>query len=86
MVDVTMSMEEYRALIENLFTQGSALSQAAVDADTGTLKVTPKKRKVSKYNREFGRQLKALKKKHPRSKASALMKRAHALTKKALKK
>ena len=44
-----------------------------------------KKRKVSRYQREFGRQLKALKKKHPRTKISALMKRAHTATKKALK-
>ncbi len=44
-----------------------------------------KKRKVSRYQREFGRQLKALKKKHPRTKISALMKRAHRATKKALK-
>lgn len=44
-----------------------------------------KKRKVSRYQKEFGRQLKALKRKHPRTKISALMKRAHTATKKALK-
>lgn len=43
------------------------------------------KRKVSKYQKEFGRQLKALKKKHPRTKVQNLMKRAHRATKKRLK-
>jgi|TARA_R110000824_G_scaffold400892_2_gene609768 hypothetical protein len=39
-------------------------------------------RKVSAYQLEFGRQLKKLKKKHPRTKISRLMKRAHTATKK----
>ena len=46
---------------------------------------TKKKRKVSKYQKEFGQQLKKLKAKHPRSKIQSLMKRAHAATRKALK-
>lgn len=41
------------------------------------------KRKVSPYQREFGRQLKKLKKKHPRTPVTKLMKRAHAATKRA---
>lgn len=45
-----------------------------------------KKRKVSKYQKEFGKQLKLLKKKHPRTAVTKLMKRAHAATRKALKK
>ena len=44
-----------------------------------------KKRKVSKYQKEFGRQLKMLKKKFPRTKIQNLMKRAHTATRKALK-
>ena len=44
-----------------------------------------KTRKASKYQRELGRQLKLLKKKHPRTKVINLMKRAHRATKKALK-
>ena len=39
-----------------------------------------KKRKVSKYQREFGRQLKMLKKKHPRTPTTKLMKKAHSKT------
>ena len=38
-------------------------------------------RKVSAYQREFGRQLKKLKRAHPRTPITKLMKRAHAATK-----
>jgi len=47
--------------------------------------VKTKKRKVSKYQKRFGRELKSLKKKHPRTNPRTLMKRAHAATKRALK-
>jgi len=43
------------------------------------------KRKVGKYQKVFGKKLKALKKKHPRSAASVLMKKAHRQTKAAMK-
>ena len=43
------------------------------------------KRKVGKYQRAFGRNLKALKRKHPRSAIGALMKRAHRMTRKEMK-
>jgi len=46
---------------------------------------TKKKRKISKYQREFGKQLKILKRKHPRTNISILMKKAHRATKKAMK-
>jgi DNA relaxase NicK len=49
-------------------------------------KVTKKtKRKVSGYQREVGRQLKALKKKHPRTDVTRLMKKAHRAAKKVRK-
>ena len=44
-----------------------------------------KKKKVSKYQKELGRQLKRLKKKHPRTPITKLMRKAHAATRKALK-
>jgi hypothetical protein len=44
-----------------------------------------KKRKVSKYQKEFGKQLKKLKKLHPRTKIQNLMKKAHRRTRAALK-
>ena len=43
-----------------------------------------KKRKVSDYQKEFGRQLKMLKKKFPRTAVTKLMKRAHTATRKAM--
>ena len=45
----------------------------------------PKRRRRSKYNRELSKNLKMLKKKHPRTAITKLMKRAHRATKKALK-
>lgn len=45
-----------------------------------------KKRKVSKYQRALGKNLKALKRKHPRTPTSKLMKRAHSMTKKQMRK
>ena len=44
-----------------------------------------KKRKVPAYSREYGRQYKALKAKHPRMSFGALSKKAHAATKRAMK-
>ena len=44
-----------------------------------------KKRKVSDYSKQFGIILKALKKKHPRTPVTRLMKRAHTATKKKMK-
>ncbi|MCP3700197.1 MAG: hypothetical protein GY920_16855 [Aliivibrio sp.] len=58
-----------------------ALGEKIIDESQGSVKKA--KRKVSGYQREFGRQLKKLKKKHPRTKISRLMKRAHTATKKA---
>ena len=43
------------------------------------------RRKVSGYQKEFGKQLKKLKKKHPRTNISTLMKRAHKATRKVRK-
>jgi len=43
------------------------------------------KRKVGKYQKVFGKKLRALKAKHPRTAASTLMKRAHRETKRAMK-
>lgn len=43
------------------------------------------RRKVSGYQKEFGKQFKKLKKKHPRTNVSTLMKRAHKATRKVRK-
>jgi len=47
--------------------------------------VPKRKRKVSRYQRVFGKHLKALKRKHPRSNISVLMKKAHRMTRRELK-
>jgi len=52
---------------------------------TDKIPLPKKKRKVSRYQRVFGKHLKALKRKHPRSNISVLMKKAHRLTRKELK-
>ena len=44
-----------------------------------------KKRRVSKYQREFGKQLKKLKRAHPRTPVTKLMKRAHSATKRSMR-
>ncbi|GAG54301.1 unnamed protein product [marine sediment metagenome] len=79
MATITLSLEEYEALRDMAMNNHSRSEPIPIAA------AKKKRRKVSKYSREFGRQLKALKKKHPRSKISGLMKRAHRLTKKKLK-
>lgn len=46
---------------------------------------TKQKRKVSRYQRVFGKNLKALKRKHPRTDISLLMKKAHRMTRREMK-
>ena len=48
-------------------------------------KIAKRKRKVSRYQKVFGKHLKALKRKHPRTSTSILMKKAHRLTRRELK-
>jgi hypothetical protein len=52
---------------------------------TDAKKIIKAKRKVSGYQKEFGRQMKKLIKAHPRTPRTRLMKRAHRATKKARK-
>jgi len=79
MAHVTLTLEEYEAL--------RSLISSERESEGATLAQAPKKkrRKVSKYSKEFGRQMKALKKKHPRSKMSSLMSQAHVKTRRAMK-
>ena len=61
-------------------------SRANILPNLPNSKTGPKrKRKPSKYGKELGKQLKMLKKKHPRTPVIRLMKRAHRATRKALK-
>ena len=54
-------------------------------ASAGKRSGTKARRKVSGYQKEFGKQFKKLKKKHPRTNVSTLMKKAHRATKKVRK-
>ena len=86
MATVTMTIEEYEALmalVRSANGDSTSLMTSAPGAEMPEPK--PKRRKRSKYNRELSKQLKSLKKKHPRTAITKLMKRAHSLTRKALK-
>lgn len=74
MAHVTLTLEEYEAL--------RSLISSERESEGATLVAEPKKkkRKVSKYSREFGIQLSKLIKKHPRTKVTGLMEKAHAKT------
>ena len=63
--------------------ENRAISLAAASA--GKKVGRAKRRKVSAYQREFGRQLKRLKKKHPRTDISKIMKKAHVATRRTRK-
>lgn len=74
--DPSILMNDIGELFRNEFAQSFSMRSAVTKK---------KKKKVSKYQKELGRQLKLLKKKHPRTSVTKLMKKAHAATKKALK-
>ena len=77
MGNVTLTLEEYEALRRLIGSEreseGSELSEEP-----------KKKRKVSRYQREFGRQMKMLKAQHPRTNVTQLMSKGHTATRKAL--
>ena len=80
MPTVTMTLEEYEALRSLISSERESEGASLAEREMNK----PKKRKRSKYNRELTRQLNMLKKKHPRTKQTALMTKAHAATRKAL--
>jgi len=65
--------------------QDAALAAAGHRTRDGKKSTRPK-RKLSDYSKQFGIILKALKKKHPRTPITRLMKRAHVATKKKMPK
>ena len=86
MATVTMTMEEYEALMALVRSANGGSTSLITSAPAAEMpEPKPKRRKRSKYQRELGRQLKMLKQKHPRTAITRLMKRAHRATKKALK-
>ena len=81
MGNVTLTLEEYEALRRLI---GSERESEGAHEDAVTSRSQKKKRKVSKYQREFGKQMKKLKAAHPRTKQTQLMARGHTATRKAL--
>ena len=85
--DMMLTPDEYMALMRLLESsresEGASLALRSMDGSSAS--PPKKKRRKSKYNREFGVQLKKLKKKHPRTSVTQLMSRAHTATRKALK-
>ena len=84
MATVTMTIEEYEALME-LVRSASGEMSLMNTSPAAAEPPAPKKRRRSKYNRELSKQLKLLKKQHPRTAVTKLMKKAHRATRKALK-
>ena len=86
MVTVTMTIEEYEALMDLVRSANGGSTSLMTSAPSAEMPESkPKRRKRSKYNRELSKQLKSLKRKHPRTAITKLMKKAHSLTRKALK-
>ena len=79
MATITLTLEEYEAL------RDLAMGATPTIAEIVPAVRSKPKRKVSKYGKEFGRQLKALKAKHPRTNVRQLMAKAHRATKKSMK-
>jgi len=63
----------------------AANSSAPARKVGGKASPAKKKRGPNAYNKEFSKQMKKLKKKHPRTPVTKLMKKAHSATKKARK-
>jgi hypothetical protein len=81
-----MTIEEYEALMALVRSaNGGDMSLITSPSAADVPEPKPKRRKKSKYGKELGRQLKMLKKKHPRTAITKLMKQAHRATRKALK-
>ncbi len=78
MATVTLTLEEYEAMRNMIMGQTPEVT-AVTPAEP-----PKKKRKVSRYQKEFGRQMKKLKAAHPRTPVTSLMSRGHSATRKAL--
>ena len=79
---VTMSVAEYLELVR-AGTPPESIPDENLTPRASEIKT--KRRKVSKYSKQFGKEMKKLIAKHPRTDVTRLMKRAHTNTRKALK-
>jgi len=81
MAHVTLTLEEYEAL-RSMISSERESEGATLEAELKPKK--KKKKKVSKYSKEFGIQLSKLIKKHPRTKVTSMMEKAHSKTRSSL--
>lgn len=70
---------------EMVLPAGSNEKKSRATSRSDKVPIPKQKRTVSKYQKAFGKNLKMLKKKHPRTDISILMKKAHRLTRRELK-
>ena len=84
-IRMTSNGEITRRTGRDVIRRSNQFSRSNILPDLPNTQTSKKKRKKSKYGQELGRQLKMLKKKHPRTPVIRLMKRAHRATKKAMK-
>lgn len=70
----------------NMLMRNGQLFASLAGANLPVSGMKRRKRKVSQYQKLFGKILKELKRKHPRTRIQDLMKRAHRMTRKQLKK
>lgn len=82
--NMMLTIDEYMAL-RRLITSERESEGARLSLSPGTPS-SKKKKRVSKYSREFGKQLKKLKVERPRTAITRLMKTAHTRTRKVMKK
>ena len=78
-----MDEQKLAKAIADLISAASGSSPAR--KSRGKASPAKKKRGPNAYNKEFSKQMKKLKKKHPRTPVTKLMKKAHSATKKARK-
>ena len=85
-----LTPDEYMAIMRLLEStresEGASLALRSMDGSSASPSPAPKKkRKVSKYQKTFGKQLEMLKMKHPRTPVTKLMSKAHTATRQVLK-
>ena len=85
--DMMLTPDEYMALMRLLESsresEGASLAlRSDHDSNASPSPAPKKKRKVSKYQKTFGKQLEMLKMKHPRTPVTKLMDKAHTATRK----
>jgi len=90
MGEVTLTLEEYEALRSRLagmdpVTMGLTLAREGQTFPPTSPEPAKKKRKVSKYNRQYAKEYRIHREKHPRMSHAQITKLAHKATKKALK-